>query len=260
MLFGGHVKSLDHLDILRSLNFDFGEVVLRDADAYKYWLDSGVKNQFDSRFFLIAHGPFEGPPNDMDNIRMRYPDALTGSIDTASQMGIDLLTIHLWMDRRFLKPEILDQKVELLHYIVEYGLKRNVHICLENLSESATDLRPVLEAVSGLKLTLDIAHAQLLTETNTSFDIISELGRYIRHVHLHDNRGGNGPSDDLHLPIGDGIIDFPAILEALIKSPYDGTMTLELEPKDLERSRKVVEQIIANLSPQKCSEQARNHC
>ena len=139
MLFGGHVKSLDHIDILRALNFDFGEVVLRDAKAYQYWLDSGVKNRFDSRFFLIAHGPFEGPPNDMDNIRTRYPAALTESIDTASHMEMDLLTVHLWMDRRFVKPEILDRKVELLRYIVEYGRKKNVQICLENLSESATD-------------------------------------------------------------------------------------------------------------------------
>ncbi|MEJ2717191.1 MAG: sugar phosphate isomerase/epimerase [Deltaproteobacteria bacterium] len=255
MLFGGHVKSLDHIDILKTLNFDFGELVLRDAKASRFWLDSGVKNRFDSRFFLIAHGPFEGPPNDMDNIRTRYRDALTESIDTASQMEIDLLTIHLWMDHRFVKPEILERKVELLRYVVEYGHRKNVRISLENLSESAADLRPVFESVTGLGLTLDVAHAQLLTETNTSFEIIADLGRYICHVHLHDNRGGNGPSDDLHLPVGEGIIDFPAILGALVKLPYDGTITLELEPEDLERSRNVVEQIIANLNVRKRSGQ-----
>jgi sugar phosphate isomerase/epimerase len=184
----------------------------------------------------------------MDNIRNRYRRALTESIDTAGLMEIEVLTIHLWMDRRFLKPAILDEKVELLHYIVGYGRKKNVQICLENLSESAADLRPVLESVTGLALTLDVAHAQLLTERNTSFEIISDLGPYIRHVHLHDNRGGNGPEHDLHLPVGQGIIDFPAILEALIKSPYDGTITLELEPEELEDSRNRVEEIIGNLN------------
>lgn len=248
MLFGGHVKSLNDIEMLRAMSFGFGEVVLRDTKACTYWRDSGVRNRFDDGFFLLAHGPSEGPPNDMDNIGNRYRRALMETIDTAGVMAIELLTIHLWMDRRFVKPAILDRKVKLLQDIVAYGRKNNVQICLENLSESAADLRPVLESVTGLGLTLDIAHAQLLTERNASFDIISDLGPYIRHVHLHDNRGGNSPKDDLHLPVGQGIIDIPAILEALIKRPYDGTVTLELEPEELDDSRKVVAEIIENLN------------
>ena len=61
-LYGGHVKALDDIGYLQDLKFDLGEVVLRNAESRAYWLDSGITNGFDSGFFLIAHGPREGPP------------------------------------------------------------------------------------------------------------------------------------------------------------------------------------------------------
>jgi sugar phosphate isomerase/epimerase len=102
----------------------------------------------------------------------------------------------------------------------------------------------VTEAVPGLGLTLDVGHAELITRKNRSFEIIERLRDSICHVHLHDNRGGRGSDDDLHLPIGQGIIDFTRVLEALTISGYKGTMTLELEHKDLDASRQIVRTMV----------------
>ncbi len=77
MLYGGHVKSLDDIEYLQGLKFDLGEIILRNAESRDYWLDSGITNQFDSGFFLIAHGPQEGPPNDIKHLWEIYYPALT---------------------------------------------------------------------------------------------------------------------------------------------------------------------------------------
>jgi sugar phosphate isomerase/epimerase len=245
MLLGGHVKAPGDLRVLQDLCFDFGELVFGDSKDRLSWRDSGVTSPLDSGFFLIAHGPAEGPPNDADRILNRYLPALKDSVDTAAIMGMDLLTIHLWMDSRFVKPRIMDLKKKVLRDLVGYAGEMKVTISLENLSEPASDLQPIIEAVPGLVLTLDVGHAQLLTKQNRSFEIIEHLGGCIRHVHLHDNRGGQGADDDLHLPIGEGIIDFPAILNRLLTAGYEGTMTLELETEDLDSARQSVQQMIA---------------
>jgi len=252
MLYGGHVKDLDDIGYLKDLKFDLGEVVLRNAESRAYWLDSGITNGFDSGFFLIAHGPREGPPNDIRHLWENYYPALQETVSVVHRLGIEFLTIHLWLDPRFVGSEAREEKQRLLRAVCAHGRENGVLISLENLSETATDLGPVLQAAPDLGLTLDVGHGQLLTDTNTSFDIIENLSASIKHIHLHDNRGGRGVKDDLHLPLGDGIIDFQGIFERLVKKGYNGTVTLELEKEVLESSRKKIAQIVDDLSEDLC--------
>jgi sugar phosphate isomerase/epimerase len=248
MLYGGHVKSLDDIRYLQDLKFDLGEVIFRNVESRSYWLDSGITNGFDPGFFLIAHGPREGPPNDIRHLWDNYYLALQETVDVVHRLGIEFLTIHLWMDPRFVRSTAHEEKMRFLSAICAHGRANDVIISLENLSETATDLGPVLEAVPDLGLTLDVGHGQLLTDINTSFDIIENLSASIKHIHLHDNRGGRGVKDDLHLPLGDGIIDFQGIFERLVKKGYDGTVTLELEKEVLESSRKTIRQIVCDIN------------
>ena len=52
---------------------------------------------------------------------------------------------------------------------------------------------------------LDLGHANLMVETNSADELISAFGHRLRHVHLHDNKGG---ALDLHMPLGTGTLDF----------------------------------------------------
>jgi len=254
MIYGAHVKTAEDLDFLRGLDFEMGEVVLANRESLDYWLKSGVRNGSHTGFLLTAHGPREGPPNDLDNLWNRCYPRLKDTVDTAGEMGIRFLTIHLWMDRRFVKPHMLEAKTDALGQISEYARHRDVTIGVENLSESAVDFQPLVKAIPGLAITLDVGHGQLLAETNTSFDLIQTLRGAIGHVHLHDNRGGQSVKDDLHLAIGNGVIDFPKILAALVGAGYDGTVTLEVEKEDLVMSRQRVSAIIESLNDSKASE------
>jgi sugar phosphate isomerase/epimerase len=247
MLYGGHVKDLEDLEFLQNQGFELGEVIFGARRNGRYWVELGIREECRPGFLLIAHGPQEGPPNDIAHLWNSYYVALESTIQAAAEMGIAFLTVHLWMDPRFVKPEVRKEKTKALKEIVRIGHRYGVVISLENLSESAADLVSVLEAVPDLSLTMDVGHGQLLTRLNTAFGIIRELSSAIRHVHLHDNRGGTGVKDDLHLAIGQGIIDFQAILGALIESGYDGTATLELERIDLVPSREEVRRMVNNI-------------
>ena len=247
MLYGGHVRSKDDIDFLQSTGFEFGEVVIRSETSRDYWRHSGTRNNGRPDFLLIAHGPFEGPPNDIDNLWSKYYPALRDTIDVARIMEICFLTIHLWMDPRFVKAEVIREKKRALSDLFHYGHDNGVFVSLENLSETADDFAGVLELIPELGITLDVGHGQLLTRTNTSFEIVDKLMGSIKHVHFHDNRGGRGVKDDLHLPIGDGIVDFKGILKILLEKGYHHTLTLELENKDLIESRAKVKALIDDI-------------
>ncbi len=204
---------------------------MANAGARRMWWESGLINGGLGKFFLMAHGPLEGDPNDAGSLWNRYVPNLLATVDTLNRMSIRSLNIHLLVDRRRVSNLVLAEKTRALKEIVEHGRKNSVAINLENLSETAEDFEPVIGQVPDLGLTLDVGHANLGGSENKSIAIIEKFGKLIRHVHLHDNRGGQSKDDDLHLPIGAGTVDFKAILTSLMSAGYDGTLTLEVKPE-----------------------------
>ncbi len=103
---------------------------------------------------------------------------------------------------------------------------------IENLPgdfNSAAQLADLLEPLPELYLHLDIGHANLLVTENTTEEILAAYGSRLRHVHVHDNRGGG---EDLHLPLGAGSIAIAEHLRSLKQLGYDGTITLEVFTED----------------------------
>lgn len=245
MLFGGHVKSRQDVLFLSSHGFDFGEVVFRDSMLRGFCQDLQSGAGLRKDFFLIAHGPSEGDPNDVSNLWQNYYPKLLSTIEMAEKLGIHFLTVHLWFDPRFVKQNVLTEKLRFLEAIFEAGALHHVLISLENLSENSKVLALVVHHVPEISLTLDVGHGELLAQRNTAYDIVNDLYFSIGHVHLHDNFGGNGVKDDLHLPIGLGKIEIKQILLRLMEKGYDGTVTLELKQDELQDSLNKVKSMVA---------------
>ena len=87
-------------------------------------------------------------------------------------LNMSLLTLHLWIDRRFVKTTVIDFKIELLKKIIDKAREKGILICLENLSENCHDLEVAFDTLPLLNLTLNVGHGQLLREENASFTII----------------------------------------------------------------------------------------
>jgi sugar phosphate isomerase/epimerase len=206
-------------------------------------METGVRSN-ESGLYLVAHGPFYDHASvDSDYLWNSYFPQLKATVDTCRRMRIQILTIHYSVDGRFVRGCALTEKTRALNELVEYAGKAGVLINLENVTESAHDLEMVVKAVPGLGITLDVGHAELAAP-GMSCEIINRLGSSIRHIHLHDNFRG-GPENDLHLPIGEGHIDFEIILRRLAHMSYNGAMTLEIPFKHIERSKELAKKWIS---------------
>ncbi len=203
-----------------------------------FWLEMSGR----AGITFLGHGPEEGNPRDLAGLESRYFPSLLQALEAASRLGCLGLTIHCWLDSRWLDSGVISAKIRLLKSLHLEAEAFKVKINLENLSENAEDLDRVLQAVPGIGLTLDLGHAQLTRPETTAREIINKHFSRLRHLHLHDNHGGPGPRDDLHLPPGQGIVPFSELFALLKAKRYSGTATLELTPEQMSGSRQWIQQ------------------
>ncbi|OQX64674.1 MAG: hypothetical protein B5M55_05640 [Desulfococcus sp. 4484_242] len=242
---GGTARSPDDAAALFRMGLDFAEIPVKDPETFQNSLPAYEAVMRRSRPCCLCHGPQEGDPNNVDTLETVYLPKLLKLISLMPRLNMGLLTIHLWMDPRFVKPDIIAYKIGFLQRLTGASAQAGILLCLENLSENADHLSPVFETLPTLGLTLDLGHAQLLGDQNTGFGFMQKLPERIRHVHLHDNLGGNSPTDDLHLPVGKGIIDFDRLFECLILIRYNRTITLELELDEIRENLPEVKERLA---------------
>lgn len=240
MRFGARAHSLDEVEFLAEAGFAFAEIDWRDPDLLREGLAELAALQDKYGLDYLAHGPNEGNPLDVDRIAQVLGPRVRQLIDLAPELGIHLYTQHLWLDPRFMNAEVIARKLDVLETWVEHATRAGVTLCLENLSEHAGHFAPAFERLPDLGMTLDLGHGELLSERNAAFGFIARFPERIRHLHLHDNHGGEGVQDDLHLPIGEGRIDFTSILRALRSSGYAGGFSFEIRHEKVGRCRQII--------------------
>lgn len=228
MIIGGRVHSLEEASRVGPAGLDFAEINLLHSHQSFQEIPSLLKLKDQYNLFYLVHGPEEGSPFDCARLRTSLLPQIKALVEFASELDARLITAHFWLDGRYIEPPILRGKLTILEEMLMLAREKGIPFCLENLSERASDFEPAFRLFPDLGMTLDIGHGELLSPENTAYSFIKTYPDRIRHIHIHDNRGGNSPSDDLHLPLGEGSINFPPILSALIDAGYDGTITLEV--------------------------------
>jgi sugar phosphate isomerase/epimerase len=241
---GGTARSPEDVVALHELGLPFAEIPITAPERFLALKESYQTLRKQLGLYYLCHGPLEGEPNDANTLEIFYLPKVMTILSLMPQLDMRLLTLHLWLDPRFVREDSIAYKIRLLNKIIVMARDLGITICLENLSESASHLAPIFDALPLLKLTLDLGHAELLTKQNTSVRFMREYPKKIKHIHLHDNRGGDSPDDDLHLPVGDGTIDFEIIFRELHAIGYDGTITLELRPQEIRKCLGYVKQLL----------------
>jgi sugar phosphate isomerase/epimerase len=244
ILLGGTAKSPADVISLHELGLRFAEIAIVNPADFGLLLDQVQALPRVADFFYVCHGPREGDPNDIHTLETIYFPKLLQILDIMPELEMRLLTFHLWMDSRFLSEETIAYKIGFLKRLAERASGTGITLCLENLSENDVHLAKVLAAVPELNLTLDLGHAELLSEENTSFGFLANCPDRIKHIHLHDNHGGASPADDLHLPVGEGKIDFHKIFQRLHAVHYRGTIAMELRPAEIASCLGYVERLV----------------
>ena len=158
-------------------------------------------------------------------------------IESSSDQGINLFIIHLFSLNRPTKDN-LEFKIRALLDLADFARSKDSILALENTEEDLKTLKKVFDRIPKINFCLDIGHANLGPIGNNSIDLIKQFGKLLKHIHVHDNVGGDSEKHDIHLPIGEGNINFKPIFEKLKEINYSGNITIELYNPDF-KSRKL---------------------
>jgi sugar phosphate isomerase/epimerase len=257
MEYGMRAMGPEDLELAGRLGLDFVEISFKEPA----WIHRNLTllNRLKSKLNLgyCAHGPNEPNPKDLYSLRHEYLPRVKTCLELAQRIKAKFITVHLWFDRRYVDQTTIQGKTAILRELVGYGQAKKLGVYVENLSEEVEDLILPFFEVKGAGLTLDIGHGQLMRRQNTCFNLISRLPEKIEHVHVHDNMGGRSPKDDLHLPLGQGVVPIKDILTGLVLSGYDGTVTLEVPNEALEDSLAKVKEMVAQAQALKAQAAAK---
>lgn len=241
---------IQELTWMATLELDFVDLTLEPPTAASWRVkasdirraldDLGLEVVGHTAYYLPMASPFE-------EVRRAVVEELKRCLDRFSVVGAKWMNLHPdrhvpMHDRAFIVERNIKTIRELLPVCGDCG----VGLMIENLPgewNTVLQLSQLLDPVPELGLHLDIGHANLRVPRNTTDEILRAYGSRLRHVHLHDNKGGDA---DLHLPLGCGTLNVHHQMELLRATGYDGTITLEVFSEDkhyLAYSRDVLRQV-----------------
>jgi len=221
-------------------NFDFVELAVDAPLTIKKLLRNKkkiLKTLSSYKLGFMEHVPaFVSTADLLKSIREASQKEVLDSLDLANEFKIKKVVIHPSYIRglgRYKKEEVKKIGYGFLARIYDKANELKITVCLENMMPhngwlfKPEEFKPIFKDFKKMKLTLDTGHANI-TGKHIPLKFIKMFGKRIGHVHLADNSG----SENGHLPLGCGNIDFKKIFSALKKTEYNDTMTLEVFPKD----------------------------
>lgn len=232
---------------MADLGFEFVDLTLEppEAGVQKANLAGIAEALEEHELEVVGHTAYYLPLcSPFESLRKAAVEELRLCLEAFAALGAKWMNLHPdrqapLHDRKF----VIDRNLQTIRELLPTARRLGVGLMIENLPGSFNTVRQLaelLDAVPELGLHLDIGHANLLVEYNTTDELLSAYGKRLRHVHLHDNKGG---SSDLHLPLGAGTLETAHYLRSLQAAGYDGTITLEVFTPDrrhLEYSRDVL--------------------
>ena len=220
--FGGQAAGLEGITVLASHGFDFADLNLNELEKIRREEREILKAAKRAGMFFVAHAP---------DLRVDNEEGMKGiseAVEYAERFRPRTITIHPILAPFANTPETIELKIAQIGVLAAMAESYGARIACENTAEEPVDMKAVLDAYPGVVLTIDIGHGELLGDENKSLGFIKTYPDRIGHVHIHDNIGGNTYHEDLHLPLGEGRIDFAPILEALKSLPQEITITFEM--------------------------------
>lgn len=235
-------KLSDFLDEMNRL--EIGVVELRCEKPVLYPRDVNSRMRINLRQILekhsitaLVHAPFHDVNLASLNPLMRRASVkqLRECIEFANDVGSKLVVVHPGQLSKDYPKAMLKQSclnlVDSINGVIPSVEKLDMILALENQHDGSAygvisfpeDYIEIIEELDSpyVKGAFDVGHAN-------TFKIDLEAGLmkisdYLVNIHIHDNDG----KSDLHLPVGEGIIDFRGVLRALKNLNYKGPLIIE---------------------------------
>jgi len=227
---------VEEIEWMAEIGLDFIDLTLEPPRAAVWNVDAKTIRAAleDHGLGVVGHTAYYLPlASAFESLRRAAVDEIKRCIEVFGQIGVAWVNVHPDRSANIIERKLaIERNIRSLEELIVAGRDHNVGIMLENTPghfNTASQMAELLGPLPELGLHLDVGHCNLLTEFNTAESILQVYGARLRHVHLHDNKGGNA---DLHLPLGTGTVDLAGALRVLKKASYDGTITLEVFTSD----------------------------
>jgi len=215
---------------------DFIDLTLEPPAAAPWKIDpEAIKAALEAaKLGVVGHTAFYLPFScTFVSVRKAAVEETKRCIELFAKIGATWMNLHPDRHAPFHPREfVIEQNLKSIRELLPIARDCGVGLMIENTPgdfNSREQLADLLEPVPELGLHLDIGHCNLQVRSNTAVEIINAFGARIRHVHIHDNKGGYA---DLHLPLGTGNLELEPPVKALQAWGYDGTITLEVFSED----------------------------
>jgi sugar phosphate isomerase/epimerase len=172
-------------------------------------------------------------------------DHLKKACEFAKACGISSIQTHFGFIPENPNDPLYTETVEAIREVATHAKNNGVAILAETGQETpVTLLRTILEVGTGnFFVNLDTANLILYGKGNP-VDALEVIGQYVRGMHAKD---GLFPTDPKRLgrevPIGEGKVDWPKLIQGLRALNYRGAMTIEREisgPRQIEDVKKAI--------------------
>ena len=187
-----------------------------------------VRQQIAGMERLWLHAPFaELAPCAIDPlVREAALRRFRQTIRTAQMLGVKRIVVHGGYIPLVYFPEWYVEQSAVFWKELLADVPPDMVLAVENVMEPGPDmLVQIAQAVADprLGLCLDVGHANTSVSRTSPMEWIGPMAPWLKHVHLHNNRG----DWDLHDPLGQGDIPMAQVLDTLLDVCPAATYTIE---------------------------------
>jgi L-ribulose-5-phosphate 3-epimerase len=177
--------------------------------------------------------------------------------DFAVQLGVTDLVTHVGFIPENPNEAEYRSLVSTLRYLVQYCQGRGLHFLFETGQETPVTLLRTIEDIGlpNLGINLDPANLILYGKANP-VDALDVFGSYVRGVHAKDGLYPTSGSElGREVPLGQGKVNFPALVSKLKELGYPGALTIEREISgeqqihDIQMAKKLLESLTEDNIP-----------
>jgi L-ribulose-5-phosphate 3-epimerase len=179
-------------------------------------------------------------------------DALKRASDLAKKLGIEAVHTHCGFIPENPNDPLYNEAVAAIRDVASHCKSNGQTFMMETGQETPITLLRAIQdtGLDNIRVNLDTANL-ILYDKGEPVGALEVIGKYVHGLHAKD---GLYPTDPKKLgkevPIGEGRVNFPAVIEGLKKLNYTGPITIEREisgPKqeaDLRASKTFLENLI----------------
>lgn len=177
--------------------------------------------------------------------RAERVEVLKRGADFAASIGVPTITTHVGFIPEDPNNPIYAGVLRALDEVIRYCRERSVTFCFETGQETPITLLRTIEDLGYDNVGVNFDPANLLMYGKANpVDALDILGPYVRGVHAKDGEyPTNGRELGAEKPLGEGRVNFPALIAKLKSYGYKGALTIEREisgPQQIEDIRRAI--------------------